>query len=119
MKTNRTNWLPTTTATAMALLRAALARGRRARSTETSVTRRVVVSIPDRKLALFESDRVVSINRWQSARRSRPASSPPSASSTACRIAANVPSVHRGTDETACVVRVRYFLWKFGAGDPT
>ena len=50
------------TATAMALLCAqpSLAADG-ARSPDTSVTRRVVVSIPDRKLALIENDRVVSL----------------------------------------------------------
>jgi L,D-transpeptidase ErfK/SrfK len=62
MNTNRTNWLSTATATAIALTfaQSSLAADG-ARSADALSTRRVVVSIPDRKLALVENDRIVSI----------------------------------------------------------
>jgi len=62
MKTNRTNWLFTATATAIALTFARFSLAADGgRSADALSTRRVVVSIPDRKLALVENDRVVSI----------------------------------------------------------
>ena len=62
MKTNRTNWLLTIAATALALAFAQpLLAADAARAAGASVTRRVVVSIPDRKLALIENDQIVRI----------------------------------------------------------
>ena len=62
MKTNRTNWLLTIAAAALAL---AFAQPSLAadtpRAAGASATRRVVVSIPDRKLALIENDQIVRI----------------------------------------------------------
>lgn len=62
METNRTLWLPRMAAMAMALTcaRPSLAADG-PRVLDASVTRRVVVSIPDRKLALIENDRLVGI----------------------------------------------------------
>jgi lipoprotein-anchoring transpeptidase ErfK/SrfK len=62
MTTNRTNWFPTVTAMAIALTFAqpSLAADA-APAADVPVTRRVVVSIPDRKLALIENDQLVSI----------------------------------------------------------
>jgi L,D-transpeptidase ErfK/SrfK len=62
MRTNRFSRLLTTLTTA-ALLTAArpVIAAEGARSSETPATRRVVVSIPDRKLALLENDQVVGI----------------------------------------------------------
>lgn len=62
MKTNRTNWLPTIAAMTVAMIfaRPSLAADT-ARAAGASVTRRVVVSIPDRKLALIENDQIVRI----------------------------------------------------------
>jgi lipoprotein-anchoring transpeptidase ErfK/SrfK len=62
MNTNRINWLSTIAAMAFALTfaRPSLAADT-ARVAGASVTRRVVVSIPDRKLALIENDRIVRI----------------------------------------------------------
>ena len=62
MSTNRKTWVSTTTALAAALIftqPAIAADG--ARSVDPSMTRRVVVSIPDRKLALIENDQIVTI----------------------------------------------------------
>ena len=62
MKTNRINWLP-----AIATMTIALIFARPSLAADTvpaaaaSVTRRVVVSIPDRKLALIENDQIVRI----------------------------------------------------------
>ena len=62
MKTNRTNGLLTIAATALALAFAQRSvAADTARAAGASVTRRVVVSIPDRKLALIENDQVVRI----------------------------------------------------------
>jgi len=62
MSTNRTTWRSTTLALATALTIAQpVMAAEGARSVDASVTRRVVVSIPDRKLALIENDRIVSI----------------------------------------------------------
>jgi L,D-transpeptidase ErfK/SrfK len=62
MKTNRTNWLPTVAAMTIALIfaRPSLA-AENAGAAVASVTRRVVVSIADRKLALIENDQIVRI----------------------------------------------------------
>ena len=62
MKTNRINWLPAIAATAIALsfAQSSLAADT-ARAAGAAVTRRVVVSIPDRKLALIENDQIVRI----------------------------------------------------------
>lgn len=62
MRTNGASRFSTIIAAAVALMvarPASAAEG--ARSVETAATRRVVVSIPDRKLALFENDQVVGI----------------------------------------------------------
>ena len=62
MRTNRFSWLLTTLATAAVLTVARpVIAAESARSGETAATRRVVVSIPDRKLALLENDQVVGI----------------------------------------------------------
>lgn len=62
MRTNGASWLSTTITAAVALTLATPAiAAEGARSLETPATRRVVVSIPDRKLALLENDQVVSI----------------------------------------------------------
>ena len=65
MDTNRTTWCSTTIALAAALTVAEPARAAESpespRSVDTSTTRRIVVSIPDRKLALIENDRIVSV----------------------------------------------------------
>ena len=62
MRTNGASWLSTTIATAVALTLARPASAAEgARSVDTPATRRVVVSIPDRKLALLENDQVVGI----------------------------------------------------------
>jgi len=62
MNANRINWLPTIAATTIALT---FAHSSLAADTEraagASVTRRVVISIPDRKLALIENDQIVRI----------------------------------------------------------
>ena len=62
MKTNRINWLPAIATMTIALI---FARPSLAADTvpaaSASVTRRVVVSIPDRKLALIENDQIVRI----------------------------------------------------------
>jgi L,D-transpeptidase ErfK/SrfK len=62
MDTNRRFSLAATTAlsTALTIAQPVLAADA-ARSIDTPATRRVVVSIPDRKLALIENDRIVSI----------------------------------------------------------
>jgi lipoprotein-anchoring transpeptidase ErfK/SrfK len=60
MRTNRTTWILAMTATAVLLANASLAADA-ARTTDASVTRRIVVSIADRKLALIENDRIVSV----------------------------------------------------------
>jgi len=61
MKTNGTNWLKAMTTLAMLTLSQAALGADAARSTDVAVTRRIVVSIPDRKLALIENDRIVSV----------------------------------------------------------
>ena len=62
MRTNGASWLSTTIAAAAALTLARPATAAEgARSVDTPATRRVVVSIPDRKLALIENDQVVGI----------------------------------------------------------
>jgi len=62
MRTNRTTGLFTTIAAAAALTNARpVVAAESARSPEIPATRRVVVSIPDRKLALLENDQVVGI----------------------------------------------------------
>ena len=62
MKTNRNNWLPTIAAMAIALMFAQRSvAADTARTAVAPVTRRVVVSIPDRKLALIENDRIVRV----------------------------------------------------------
>ena len=62
MRTHRTTWLRTMTALAMALTFAQpLIAAESPRSTDASTTRRVIVSIPDRKLALVENGRIVSV----------------------------------------------------------
>jgi lipoprotein-anchoring transpeptidase ErfK/SrfK len=62
MRRNGASWLSTTIAAAVALTLARPATAAEAeRSVDTPATRRVVVSIPDRKLALLENDRVVGI----------------------------------------------------------
>jgi len=62
MITNRTTWRSTAMALAAALTVAQpVFPADAARSVDTGVTRRVVVSIPDRKLALIENDRIVSV----------------------------------------------------------
>lgn len=62
MTTKRTSWLSTTlaAAAALAIVQPSIA-AEGARSAEVPATRRVVVSIPDRKLALLENDQVVGI----------------------------------------------------------
>ncbi len=62
MRLNRANWIPRAALMAAATFTgtaAGAADG--ARSADGTVIRRVVVSIPDRKLALIENDRIVSI----------------------------------------------------------
>ena len=62
MRLNRANGILQTALMAAATFTATTARAADgARSAEASVTRRVVVSIPDRKLALLENDLIVSI----------------------------------------------------------
>jgi len=62
MRLNRANWMLRATLIAAALFTGAPARAAdSARSAVAPVVRRVVVSIPDRKLALIENDRIVSI----------------------------------------------------------
>src|SRR5262245_37106772 len=62
MNANRTRSLRTAAAlTATLTLASRAIAAERARSTDAPSTRRVVVSIPDRKLALIEDDRIVSI----------------------------------------------------------
>jgi L,D-transpeptidase ErfK/SrfK len=62
MRTHRTTWLRTITALAMALtFSQPLIAAEGPRSTEASTARRVIVSIPDRKLALVENGRIVSV----------------------------------------------------------
>ena len=58
MKTNGTTWTLAMTAAAMLLARASVAADG-ARTIDTTATRRIVVSIPDRKLALIENDQIV------------------------------------------------------------
>jgi L,D-transpeptidase ErfK/SrfK len=62
METNRTSWHPAVIAlaTIVTVTRPVIA-AEGARSADASVMRRVVVSIPDRKLALIENDRIVRI----------------------------------------------------------
>ncbi len=62
MRLNRANWMLRATLIAAALFTGTPARAAdSARSAVAPVVRRVVVSIPDRKLALIENDRIVSI----------------------------------------------------------
>jgi len=62
MRLNRANWILMAALIAAAILTGAAARAADgARSADATVVRRVVVSIPDRKLALIENDRIVSI----------------------------------------------------------
>src|SRR5262245_37368314 len=62
MRTNGASWFSTIIAAAAALTLARPASAADApRSVETGAKRRVVVSIPDRKLALLENDQVVGI----------------------------------------------------------
>jgi len=62
MRTNRFSWLLRTFATAAVLSAARpVIAAEGARALEAPATRRVVVSIPDRKLALLENDQVVGI----------------------------------------------------------
>ena len=62
MRLNRANWMQRATLIAAALFTGTPARAADgARSAVATVVRRVVVSIPDRKLALIENDRIVSI----------------------------------------------------------
>src|SRR5712691_8520707 len=60
MRTTRTNWILGMTAAAVLLAKSSAAADA-ARTTEAPVMRRIVVSIPDRKLALIENDEIVSI----------------------------------------------------------
>jgi lipoprotein-anchoring transpeptidase ErfK/SrfK len=61
---NRNNWLPTIAAMALTLTFAQPSFGAdTARTAVVPVTRRVVISIPDRKLALIENDQIVRIYR--------------------------------------------------------
>ncbi len=62
MRLNRANWMLRATLIAAALFTGTPARAADgARSAVATVVRRVVVSIPDRKLALIENERIVSI----------------------------------------------------------
>ena len=62
MRTNQFSRLFTTFATAAVLnVARPVTAAEGARSVETPATRRVVVSIPDRKLALLENDQVIGI----------------------------------------------------------
>lgn len=62
MKTNRINWLSTIAAMTFALTFVRPSRAAdTARVPGASVTRRVVVSLPDRKLALIENDQIVRV----------------------------------------------------------
>jgi L,D-transpeptidase ErfK/SrfK len=62
MRLNRANWILRAALMAAVLLTGTPARAAAdARSADATVIRRVVVSIPDRKLALLENDRIVSI----------------------------------------------------------
>jgi len=64
MRLNRANWILRTTLMAAVTLTGTAARAADAAgSTDVTVTRRVVVSILDRKLALLENDRIVGIYR--------------------------------------------------------
>jgi lipoprotein-anchoring transpeptidase ErfK/SrfK len=60
MRTNRTDWILATT-TAAVLLASPSAAADGTRTADAAMTRRIVVSIPDRKLALIENDQVVTI----------------------------------------------------------
>jgi lipoprotein-anchoring transpeptidase ErfK/SrfK len=60
MGTNRTNWILAMTAAAAAVANPSAAADA-AKAIDAAVTRRIVVSIPDRKLALIENDQIVSI----------------------------------------------------------
>ena len=61
MRTTRTTtWILATTTAAVLLGRTAAAADE-ARATDHAVTRRIVVSLPDRKLALLENDAIVGI----------------------------------------------------------
>jgi len=60
MRTKRTNWILGMTAAAMLLAKSSAAADA-ARTMDASVTRRIVVSLPDRKLALIENDQIVGI----------------------------------------------------------
>jgi lipoprotein-anchoring transpeptidase ErfK/SrfK len=59
MRTNGTNWTLAMVAAALFATPSAAADG--VRPTDTSASRRIVVSIPDRKLALIENGQIVSI----------------------------------------------------------
>jgi lipoprotein-anchoring transpeptidase ErfK/SrfK len=62
MRLNRANWILKAVLIAAAIFTGTAARAADgARSADATVVRRVVVSIPDRKLALIENDRIVSI----------------------------------------------------------
>jgi lipoprotein-anchoring transpeptidase ErfK/SrfK len=60
MRTNRTTWILAMTAAA-GLLSQQTAAADAARTSDAPVARRIVVSIPDRKLALIENGQIVSI----------------------------------------------------------
>jgi lipoprotein-anchoring transpeptidase ErfK/SrfK len=62
MSTNRATWFSTTiaVATALSIVQPVIA-AESSRSAEVPAARRIVVSIPDRKLALLENDQVVGI----------------------------------------------------------
>jgi len=62
MRLNRANWILMAALIAAAIFTGtAVGAADGARSADATVVRRVVVSIPDRKLALIENDRIVSI----------------------------------------------------------
>src|SRR5262249_60711301 len=61
MRTSGTTQTLAMTAAAVLLLARTSAAAERERAVDTSATRRIVVSIPDRKLALVENDQVVAV----------------------------------------------------------
>ena len=61
MRATQTNWILAMTAAAGLLARPSAASDGAPAADAASVTRRIVVSIPDRKLALIENDEVVTI----------------------------------------------------------
>jgi len=61
MITNRTTWRSTMALAAALTVAKPVFAADGARSVDAPVTRRVVVSIPDRKLALIENDRIVGV----------------------------------------------------------